>query len=67
VSLPIPIEKTQRFLQAFCIGRQGARCLERYGLMGYLLCKPLGESSQEDVYALGVDLPPEFLSAGLRL
>lgn len=35
--------------------------------MGYLLCKPLGESSQEDVYALGVDLPPEFLSAGLRL
>lgn len=49
-------EKTQAFLKDFCIGKKGALAVamkDTGRLIGYLLCKPLGEDENEDVYEIG--------------
>ena len=48
--------KTQKFLEEFCIGRRSAVAAVHRGsgkVIGYILCKPLGEDPAEDVYELG--------------
>ena len=49
-------EKTQKFLQEFCIGRKGAVAAVRKEsgkVIGYILFKSLGEDPAEDVYEIG--------------
>lgn len=49
-------EKTQEFLEKFCIGRKGAvaAVLKSTGkVIGYILFKALGEDGKEDVYEIG--------------
>lgn len=50
------IEKTEKFLQEFCIGRKAALAatLKSNGkLIGYILFKSMGENECEDVYEIG--------------
>lgn len=49
-------EKTQNFLNKFCIGRKGAvaAALRDTGkVIGYILFKSMGEDPEEDVYEIG--------------
>ena len=49
-------EKTEKFLEEFCIGRKGAAAAVRKEdgkLIGYILFKSLGEDPGEDVYEIG--------------
>ena len=49
-------EKTQKFLEEFCIGRKGAVAAihkESGKVIGYILFKSLGEDPAEDVYEIG--------------
>lgn len=49
-------QKTRRFLEDFCIGRQSALAAvrkETNKLIGYILFNPMGEDEHEDVYEIG--------------
>jgi len=53
---PYDFEKTQKFLEEFCIGRKGAAAavLKDSGkVIGYILFKAFGEDAEEDVYEIG--------------
>lgn len=53
---PYTLEKTRTFLKDFCVDRRAALAAalkEGEKVIGYLLCKTLGEEPREDVYEIG--------------